>query len=87
MLPIALYALGWALLVPVVTLMVLDLVPERRGMASSLQATVGSTANALVAGVIAPLVMHNPRALAFASAALMCVGFFSWQQVKRRAPP
>jgi DHA1 family bicyclomycin/chloramphenicol resistance-like MFS transporter len=86
MLPIAAYALGWAVLVPVVTLMVLDLAPQRRGLASSLQATVGSAANALVAGVIAPIVMHNAHALAFTSALLMCVGFFAWQQVKRRAP-
>ena len=48
-------------MVPVVTLMVLDLVPERRGMASSLQAFVGSAANGMVAGVIAPLVMHSTR--------------------------
>ncbi|HSC63468.1 MAG TPA: multidrug effflux MFS transporter, partial [Caldimonas sp.] len=47
--PIALYAFGWATMVPVVTLMVLDLVPERRGMASSLQAFVGSSANGFVA--------------------------------------
>ena len=39
------------MMVPVVTLLVLDLVPERRGMASSLQACVGSTANGFVAGV------------------------------------
>ena len=58
------YAFGWALMVPVVTLMVLDLVPERRGMASSLQACIGSTANGIVAGVIAPLVMHSTLALA-----------------------
>ena len=57
--PVALFAFGWALMVPVVTLMVLDLVPERRGMASSLQAFVGSVANGIVAGVIAPLVMHS----------------------------
>jgi DHA1 family bicyclomycin/chloramphenicol resistance-like MFS transporter len=31
--------------VPVVTIMVLDLVPERRGLASSLQAVVASVAN------------------------------------------
>lgn len=86
LLPIAIYGYGWALLVPVVTLMVLDLAPERRGLASSLQASVGSMANALVAGVIAPMAMHDARSLAFASAALMCVGFFSWQHVKRRAP-
>ncbi|TAM42937.1 MAG: Bcr/CflA family efflux MFS transporter, partial [Burkholderiaceae bacterium] len=36
--PIAVFAFGWALMVPVVTLLVLDLYPERRGMASSLQA-------------------------------------------------
>ena len=46
-------------MVPVVTLMVLDLVPERRGMASSVQAFIGSMANGFVAGVIAPLVMHS----------------------------
>ena len=44
LLPIAIFSFGWALMVPVVTLLVLDLVPERRGMASSLQAFVGSTA-------------------------------------------
>ncbi len=38
-------AFGWALMVPVVTLMVLDLAPDRRGMASSLQACIGSLAN------------------------------------------
>lgn len=34
LLPIAVFAFGWALMVPVVTLTVLDLHPERRGMAS-----------------------------------------------------
>jgi DHA1 family bicyclomycin/chloramphenicol resistance-like MFS transporter len=82
--PIALYAFGWALMVPVVTLMVLDLVPDRRGMASSLQACVGSAANGLVAGVIAPLVMHSTVALAAASLLMMSVGGFSWLWVKRR---
>ena len=61
MFPIALFAFGWALMVPVVMLLVLDLYPERRGMASSLQAFVGSTANGFVAGVVAPLVMHSTR--------------------------
>ncbi len=57
--PLAVFAFGWALMVPVVTLLVLDLHPERRGMASSLQAVIGSTANGIVAGVVAPLVMHS----------------------------
>ncbi len=61
-------------MVPVVTLMVLDLVPDRRGMASSLQACIGSVANGLVAGVIAPLVMHSTVALAATSLAMMSIG-------------
>jgi len=82
--PVALFSFGWALMVPVVTIKVLDLVPERRGMASSLQAVVGSVANGLVAGVIAPLVMHSALALALTSAAFLAVGFVAWQWVKRR---
>ena len=82
--PIAIFAFGWALMVPVVTLMVLDLVPERRGMASSFQAFIGSTANGIVAGVIAPLVMHSAIGLAVASLLMMSVGLFAWLWVKPR---
>ena len=81
---LSVYAFGWAMMVPVITLMVLDLVPERRGMASSLQAFVGSMANAVVAGAIAPLVMHSTVALAFTSMVMMSVGVFAWLWVKPR---
>jgi MFS transporter, DHA1 family, multidrug resistance protein len=80
--PIAVFAFGWALMVPVVTLMVLDLVPERRGMASSFQACIGSVANGFVAGVIAPLVMHSTIALAVASLLMMSIGIVAWVWVK-----
>ena len=86
MLPIAVYSFGWALMVPVVTLMVLDVVPERRGMASSVHACVGSLANAAVAGVVAPLVMHSPLALALTSLGMMSVGMLAWIWVKPRLP-
>jgi DHA1 family bicyclomycin/chloramphenicol resistance-like MFS transporter len=84
MFPVAVFAFGWALMVPVVTLMVLDLVPERRGMASSVQACIGSLANAAVAGVVAPLVMHSPLALALTSLGMMLVGVLAWVWVKPR---
>ncbi|TMH07572.1 MAG: multidrug effflux MFS transporter [Betaproteobacteria bacterium] len=82
LLPIAIFAFGWALMVPVVTLLVLDLVPERRGMASSLQACIGSLANGMVAGVIAPLVMHSTIALALASILMMGIGLVAWVWVR-----
>ncbi|KAF1046089.1 multidrug effflux MFS transporter [Xylophilus sp.] len=84
--PIGVFAFGWALMVPVVTLLVLDLYPERRGMASSLQACVGSVANGLVAGVVAPLVMHSTPALAAASLAMLGVGLASWIGLHHRWP-
>ena len=86
LLPIAIFAFGWALMVPVVTLLVLDLYPERRGLSSSLQAFIGSTANGLVAGVIAPLVMHSTRALALASLLFLSVGLGAWLFLHRRWP-
>jgi len=84
--PVMIFAFGWALMVPVVTLLVLDLHPERRGMASSLQAFVGSSANGLVAGVIAPLVMHSTVGLAAASLAMMMVGLLAWLGLHRHWP-
>ena len=87
LLPIGIFSFGWALMVPVVTLMTLDLVPERRGMASSFQACIGSLANGLVAGVIAPLVMHSTVRLAVASLLMMSIGVFAWLWVKPRVVP
>ena len=86
LIPIALFAFGWALMVPVVTLLVLDLYPERRGMASSLQAVIGSTANGLVAGMLAPLVMHSTVGMAAASLGMMCIGLLAWVYLHKRWP-
>ncbi|CAN5358121.1 multidrug effflux MFS transporter [soil metagenome] len=82
--PMTFFAYGWALMTPVVTLMALDVVPERRGMASSLQAFIGGAANGLVAGVIAPLVMHSTTALAVTSALMMSIGVVAWIWIKPR---
>jgi len=68
----------------VVTLMVLDLYPERRGMAASMQAFIGAASNGFVAGVISPLVMHNAVSLATACLLMMLVGLFAWGWLQRR---
>ena len=84
--PLAFFAFGWALMVPVVTLLVLDLHPARRGMASSLQAVIGATANGLVAGVIAPLVMHSTLAMALTCLGMLGVGVVAWVWLHGRWP-
>ncbi|MBU1361019.1 MAG: multidrug effflux MFS transporter [Gammaproteobacteria bacterium] len=84
--PIAVFAFGWALMMPVVTLLVLDLHPTRRGMASSMQAVIASTANGLVAGLITPLVMHSTIALALTSILMLSVGLVAWVWLHARWP-
>ncbi len=86
LLPLGIFAFGWAMMVPVVTLLVLDLHPDRRGMASSLQMFIGSTANGIVAGLISPWVMHSTVALAGASLGMMGVGLCAWMWMRRRWP-
>jgi DHA1 family bicyclomycin/chloramphenicol resistance-like MFS transporter len=84
--PVCIFAFGWALMVPVVTLLVLDLHPQRRGMASSLQMFIGSSANGLVAGLLSPLVMHSALALAATSLALLGLGLCAWLLLRMRWP-
>ena len=84
--PVVLYGFGWSLMTPVVTVMLLDLWPQRRGMASSLQAGFGAAVNALVAGVLAPAVMHSTRSLALAAAVLCGLGLVGWVWVRHRLP-
>jgi DHA1 family bicyclomycin/chloramphenicol resistance-like MFS transporter len=55
-------------------------------MASSLQMFVGSLANGLVAGVVAPLVMHSTLGLAAGSMVMMGIGLVAWTVVRRRWP-
>jgi DHA1 family bicyclomycin/chloramphenicol resistance-like MFS transporter len=86
LIPLGFFAFGWALMVPVITLLVLDLHPERRGMASSLQAVIGSTANGIVAGVIAPLVMHSAVALSLTSLSMLAIGLVAWGWLHKRWP-
>lgn len=75
--PIAIYAFGSALAMPAISLMLLDLYPQRRGLASSLHAVVLSAVNGFVAGVIAPLVMDDASHLAVASLSLMGLGWLA----------
>ena len=83
LLPVAAVSFGWSLTAPALTLMALDLVPERRGMASSVQSFTLGVGNALVAGVLAPLVMHAAWALALGSAVVIAIGGMCWLGVRR----
>lgn len=76
--PIFLGGLGTALIFPVLALAVLDMYPQQRGLASSLQAFVQLMISTVVAGVISPLLSGRPLHLALGMAGFMLLGFAFW---------
>jgi DHA1 family bicyclomycin/chloramphenicol resistance-like MFS transporter len=83
-LPIFIGGLGTALVFPILALAVLDMYPQQRGLASSLQAFVQLMISAVVAGVVSPLLSGRPLQLALGMAAFMLLGFVFWYWEHRR---
>jgi DHA1 family bicyclomycin/chloramphenicol resistance-like MFS transporter len=83
--PIMIYGVGFAMAMPSITLITLDLFPTRRGMAASLQGFVSGMVNVLTAGVISPAVSGDPRLLAVGMLVMMSMGFASWRLYVRSA--
>lgn len=77
-LPMMLNAFGVALVFPILTLAILDMYPRQRGSASSLQAFTGLVFNALIAGVLSPLLSGNPLWLATGAVLFALLGWATW---------
>ena len=78
-LPTVLSAFGIALVFPILTIAILDMYPHMRGTASSMQAFVGLLSNALIAGVLSPLLSDHPMHLALGAAAFTIVAYAMWR--------
>ena len=83
--PLAIYGIGFAMAMPSISLITLDLFPTRRGMAASLQGFVSGMVNVLIAGVVSPLLWDHPRGLALGMLALMAIGLACWLLYLRSA--
>ena len=83
--PIMVYGIGFAMAMPSITLITLDLFPTRRGMAASLQGFVSGMVNTLTAGIVSPALSHDPRLLAAGMVVMMALGFASWRAYLRPA--
>jgi DHA1 family bicyclomycin/chloramphenicol resistance-like MFS transporter len=77
-LPVALYNIGQAMAMPVLSLMALDLFPKARGMVSSCQGFVQSLTNALAAGLVVPLLWGEPLHLAVGMVTFAIAGGLAW---------
>ena len=88
-LPMMVAALGVALVFPILTLAILDMYPRQRGAASSLQAFSNLMVNALIAGLLSPLLSHHGLHLALGMAGFVLLGWLMWQweaHASRRQP-
>ncbi|MGY0650361.1 multidrug effflux MFS transporter [Luteimonas sp. A537] len=83
-LPAALGAFGVAMVFPVLTLAILDMYPRQRGSASSLQAFTSLALNAVVAGLLSPMVSGSMLTLALAGAAFTLAGWLVWRLERYR---
>ena len=83
--PLMIYGIGFAMAMPSVTLITLDLFPTRRGMAASLQGFVSGMVNVVNAGLISPALSNDTRLLAAGMLALLAAGIVCWWLYTRSA--
>ncbi len=84
-LPIALYVTGMSLAMPSLSLLVLDLFPDRRGLVSSCQSFVQVGLNSVSAGVLVPVLWATPLTLASGMSVFLALGlgtFAVWRAVR-----
>ena len=78
MLPVMAMSFGIALVMPIITLMCLDIFPDLRGAASSVQAFVGLAMNAVIAGVVSPMLSGRDHLLAAGAFVMAALGWAVW---------
>jgi DHA1 family bicyclomycin/chloramphenicol resistance-like MFS transporter len=86
-LPLALYTLGFSLLAPVVTIEGLDMFPERKGLASSLQGFAHVLVFALVSGFGARLVYRSALNHAVGMALLTLLSWMAYRLAHAQGYP
>lgn len=78
--PLPFYTFGVALTFPILTLAMLDLFPSNRGAASSVQSFVSLLANAVIAGVLAPVLGKSLWSLAISALFLTLCAWGLWRR-------
>jgi DHA1 family bicyclomycin/chloramphenicol resistance-like MFS transporter len=77
--------MGSSIVMPTVTLLLLDLFPTMRGLASSLQGFLHFALAALNAGTIAPFLAQSLKALASGMAGFTLLSAALWAIYRQRA--
>ena len=85
--PMSGLAFGVALIFPIVTITLLDLYPHIRGTASSMQAFISLMANAMISGLLVPLVSKNPSMMAAVSCLFVALSYGFWRMYLKLPHP
>jgi DHA1 family bicyclomycin/chloramphenicol resistance-like MFS transporter len=80
--PVALFNVGMALSMPILSIAALDRHPKIRGTAASGQAFIQMFLSTVSAGVVVPLVWFAPAGLAWAMVAYLMLGWLAIRQSK-----
>jgi DHA1 family bicyclomycin/chloramphenicol resistance-like MFS transporter len=85
-LPIMIYTFGGSIVMPSATLLMLDLFPRMRGMASSLQGFAQFALAGFTSGTIAPFLAVSVQALSLGMAGFAIASVVLWLFYQNRAP-
>jgi len=80
---LAAMGLGLQLMYPVVTLRILDLFPDARGAAASMQSFLSLLIATVTMGLVAPMLAASMRRIALGSLAASAMGWLLWQLAQR----
>ncbi|WP_373018741.1 multidrug effflux MFS transporter [Thiomicrorhabdus sp.] len=83
---LSLYAFALSFGLPVLAILALDCLPEKRGMAASLQSLMQMGMMALVSFLVVPFVHASVPEMAIAMLALWLVGLLFWRSAHHRLP-
>lgn len=77
--PLVFYAFGIAVMMPNLSIMIMDCFPKNRGMANAVRSFVQMSTNALVAALVVPWVMADLLYYAYALLAFALIGLLCYQ--------
>lgn len=81
--PLVLYSFAFAMANPGLSIVALDCLPTKRGLASSVQSLFQMGMAGLVAALVVPQVHHNLQAMSLAQGALFSVAVILWLSVRK----
>lgn len=76
--PLFFYTFGMSLVAPILTLLVMDLFPDIRGTVTSCQSFTQTMLSAVVAGAVAPFLVHSVLWLALGQLVCAVIGLVLW---------